>query len=71
MLKNTFMEIESVETDAQVVQALKKCDAAIREIKDDIREFERLKENIDDYIDDQEQLNYLLKDTTRHRCWRV
>ena len=29
MLENTYMQIESVETDAQVVQALKKGDAAI------------------------------------------
>ena len=48
------MQIESVETDAQVVQALKKGDAAIQEIKVDIGEFERIKENMDDYVDDQE-----------------
>ena len=62
MLENTYMQIESVETDAQVVQALKKGDAAIQEIKVDISEFERIKENMDDYVDDQEQLTDLLKD---------
>ena len=62
MLENTYMQIESVEVDAQVVTALKKGDEAIQQLKVDISEFERIKDNMDDYADQQEQLTDLLKD---------
>ena len=62
MLEETYMNIESVENDAAVLKVLQEGDKAIKELKVDVGEFERIKDNIDEYEDKQEELGDVLKD---------